>query len=170
MKKFADLKVGDEFFSTCTFSKKELETYLAFSRIKNTIFDDEEYSTIVSGRAIIARMEGEFSRLSQIYGNMILLYGMDGDPNWENRNTRFLKPLHVDEILKIKFTVSDKKDLDDEFGMIAVDFEGKKENGDAVVVSKRNLYRIKKEPQGNLKKETRKTAILALIPSQVFRL
>jgi hypothetical protein len=146
MKKFADLKTGEEFFSTCTFSKKELETYLAFSRIKNTIFDDDEYSTIVSGRAIIARMEGEFTRLSQIYGNMILLYGMDGDPSWENRNTRFLKPLHTDEILKIKFTISDKKELDDEFGMIAVDFEGKKENGDLVVVAKKNLYRIKREP------------------------
>lgn len=146
MKKFADLKVGDEFFSTCTFSKKELETYLAFSRIKNTIFDDDEYSTIVSGRAIIARMEGEFTRLSQIYGNMILLYGMDGDPNWENRNARFLKPLHTDEILKIKFAISDKKDLDNEFGMIAVDFEGKKENGDLVVVAKKNIYRIKREP------------------------
>jgi acyl dehydratase len=71
---------------------------------------------------------------------------MDGDPNWENRNTRFLKPLHVDEILKIKFTVSDKKELDNDFGMIAVDFEGKKENDDMVVVAKRNLYRIKKEP------------------------
>lgn len=146
MKRFADLKVGEEFFSTCTFSKKELEGYLAFSRIKNTIFDDDEYSTIVSGRAIIARMEGEFTRLSQIYGNMILLYGMDGDASWENRNTRFLKPLHVDEILKIKFTISDKKDLDDDFGMIAIDFEGKKENGDLVVMSKKNLYRIKKEP------------------------
>jgi hypothetical protein len=146
MKKFSDLKVGEEYFSTCTFSKKELESYLGFSRIKNTIFDDDEYSTIVSGRAIIARMEGEFTRLSQIYGNMILLYGMDGDPNWENRNTRFLKPLHVDEILKIKFTLSDKKELDDEFGMITVDFEGKKENGDTVVIAKRNLYRIKKEP------------------------
>jgi len=146
MKKFSDLKVGEEFFSTCTFSKKELESYLGFSRIKNTIFDNDEYNSMVSGRAIIARMEGEFTRLSQIYGNMILLYGMDGDPNWENRNTRFLKPLHIDEILKIKFTISDKKDLDDEFGMVSVDFEGKKENGDSVVIAKRNIYRIKKEP------------------------
>ncbi|MEM3143323.1 MAG: hypothetical protein QXW91_01660 [Candidatus Nitrosotenuis sp.] len=146
MKKFSELKIGDEFFSTCTFSKKELESYLAFSRIKNTIFDDDKYSTIVSGRAIIARMEGEFTRLSQIYGNLILLYGMDGDATWENRHARFLKPLHTDEILKIKFVISDKKDVDDEFGMISVDFEGKKESGDVVVLVKRNLYRIKKEP------------------------
>jgi hypothetical protein len=100
----------------------------------------------VSGRAIIARMEGEFTRLSQIYGNMILLYGMDGDASWENRNTRFLKPLHTDEILKIKYIISDKKDQDDEFGTIVVDFEGKKENGDVVVIAKKNIYRIKKEP------------------------
>ena len=146
MKKCADLKVGGEYFSTCTFSKKELESYLAFSRIKYTIFDDDEYSTIVSGRAIIARMEGEFTRLSQIYGNMILLYGMDGDVAWENRNTRFLKPLHIDEILKIKYTISGKKDQDSEFGIITVDFEGKKENGDVVVIAKKNIYRIKKEP------------------------
>ncbi len=71
---------------------------------------------------------------------------MDGDAGWENRNTRFPKPLHVDEILKIKFTISDKKDLDDEFGMVAVDFEGKRENGDVIVLAKKNLYRIKKEP------------------------
>lgn len=146
MKKFSELKVGDEFFSTCTFSKKEIESYLAFARIKNTIFDDDEYSSIVSGRAIIARMEGEFTRLSQIYGNMILLYGMDGDASWENRNARFLKPLHVDEILKIRFIISDKKESDDEFGIIAVDFEGKKENGDIVAIAKKNIYRIKKEP------------------------
>lgn len=146
MKKFAELKVGDEFFSTCTFSKKEVETYLAFSRIKNTIFDDDEYSNLVSGRAVISRMEGEFTRLSQIYGNMIILYGMDGDPAWENRCARFLKPLQIDEILKIKFTVSDKKEIDEEFGMISVDFEGKKENGELVVIAKRNLYRMKKEP------------------------
>lgn len=146
MKKFADLRVGEEFFSTCTFSKKELESYLGFSRIKNTIFDNDEYDSMVSGRAIISRMEGEFTRLSQIYGNMILLYGMDGDPSWENRNTRFLKPLYVDEVLKIRFAISDKKDVDDEFGMVSVDFEGKKENGDVVVIARRNLYRIKKEP------------------------
>ncbi|MBI5698598.1 MAG: hypothetical protein HZC29_09020 [Thaumarchaeota archaeon] len=77
---------------------------------------------------------------------MILLYGMDGDPSWENRNTRFLKPLHVDEILKIKYKISDKKDADDDFGLISVDFEGKKENGDVIVVAKKNIYRIKKEP------------------------
>jgi hypothetical protein len=94
-------------------------------------------------------MEGEFTRLSQIYGNALIFIGTDGDPEWNNRNTRFLKPLFTDEVLKIKFTISAKDDIDEEYGKIAVDYEGTKQNGDTVVVSKRNLYRIKKEPPRN---------------------
>lgn len=60
-------------------------------------------------------MEGEFTRLSQIYGNAILFYGTDSE-DWDNRNTRFLKPLHTDQVLKIKFTVADKSNIDDEYG------------------------------------------------------
>ncbi len=113
------------------------------------IFDNHKDKPIVSGRAILARMEGEFTRLSQIYGNMILFYGADGDKQWENRSIRFLKPLFTDEILKIKFKISEKKEIDDEYGMIVVDYEGTKQNGDLVVISNRNLYRIKKEPPRN---------------------
>ncbi len=149
MKKFSEFKIGEEFFSTCTISKKELDTYMDFSRIKNVIFDDKKDDSIVSGRAILARMEGEFTRLSQIYGNSILFYGTNGDPQWENRNSRFLKPLFTDEILKIKFKISDKKDVDNDYGIITVDYEGTKQNGDLVVVSKQNLYRIRKEPPRN---------------------
>jgi len=122
---------------------------LSFSRIKNVIFDNHKDNSIVSGRAILARMEGEFTRLNQIYGNMILFYGADGDKQWENRSIRFLKPLFTDEILKIKFKISEKKEIDDEYGMIVVDYEGTKQNGDLVVISNRNLYRIKKEPPRN---------------------
>lgn len=149
MKKFSEFKIGEEFFSTCTISKKELDTYMDFSRIKNVIFDDKKDDSIVSGRAILARMEGEFTRLSQIYGNSILFYGTNGDPRWGNRNSRFLKPLFTDEILKIKFKISDKKDMDNDYGIITVDYEGTKQNGDLVVVSKQNLYRIRKEPPRN---------------------
>ena len=51
--------------------------------------------------------------------------------------------------MKIKFTVSGKDDVDDEYGKIAIDYEGTKQNGDIVVVSKKNWYRIKKEPPRN---------------------
>ena len=61
MKKFSELKVGDEFFSECKITLSELENYLAFSRIKNVIYENnenmkKESSTMISGRAIIGRM------------------------------------------------------------------------------------------------------------------
>jgi len=150
MKKFSELKMGEEFYSTCSISEKELEEYLKFSRVKNVLLDDPTTKNkLVSGRAILSRMEGEFTRLSQIYGNALIFIGTDGDTKWDNRSTRFLKSLKTDEVLKIKFTVSSKEDVDEEYGKIAIDYEGTKQNGDLVVVSKKNLYRIKKEPPRN---------------------
>ncbi len=147
MEKFSSLKIGDTFVSTTSISNKELEEYLGFSRIKNAMFEIDsgrDEQKIVSGRAIISRMEGEFTRLRQIYGNMIVLYGADGDTEWKNRQTRFLKPLYTDQVLRLKFVISDKKDIDEEYGLISVDFEGVLEDGEIVLTSKKNLYRIKK--------------------------
>ena len=143
MEKFSSLKIGDQFQSTTTISSDELDEYLGFSRIRNAMFEidtGKKEPKIVSGRAMISRMEGEFTRLRQIYGNLIVLYGIDGDKDWEYRQTRFLKPLHTDQVLKIKFIISEKKDLDDEFGLIGVDFEGTNEEGEVVLTCKKNLY------------------------------
>ena len=146
MKRFSELKVGDEFFSEAKISLSDLEEYLTFSGIKNVLYENKKDTErkIVSGRAILAKMEGEFTRLKEMYGNLLIFYGMDGDPAWKGRHTRFLKPLYTDENLKMKFTISEKSDLNDDYGLLAIDFEGSKENGDLVVVSKRNLYQIKK--------------------------
>lgn len=149
MKTFSELKVGDEFTSECRISADDLEKYLSFSEIKNVIYDHKEFSSqgkMVSGRAMLSRMEGEFTRLKEMYGNLLIFYGTDGDPTWDNRQTRFLKPLYTGENLKIKFKISDKRDVNDEFGLLTIDFEASKENGDLVLVSKRNLYQIKKDP------------------------
>ena len=148
MKKFSELKVGDSFYSTCSISDKELEEYLKFSRVKNAFLKDKRKGEqqLVSGRAILSRMEGEFTRLNQIYGNDIIFLGTDGDAEWENRNTRFLKPLYTDQVLKLKFTVSQKEDIDEEFGKIIIDYEGTTQNEELIVLSKKNIYRIKKEP------------------------
>ena len=148
MKKFSEFRVGDKFFSTCSISEKELDEYFNFSRVKNAFLEDYKgkKQQLVSGRAALSRMEGEFTRLSQIYGNHIIFVGTDGDPEWGNRSTRFLKPLHTDEVLKIQYVVSGKEDIDEEYGKIAVDFEGTNHQGETVLVSRKNLYRIKKEP------------------------
>jgi len=126
MKKFSEFQVGDTFYSTCSISDKELEEYLKFSRVKNAFLENKKKGEqqLVSGRGILSRMEGEFTRLNQIYGNDIIFLGTDGDSEWENRNTRFLKPLYTDQVLKLKFTVSGIKDIDETFGKISIDFEG----------------------------------------------
>jgi len=146
MKKFSEIKVGDVFFSTCSISEKELSEYFKFSRVKNAFLEDMQHAKqkMVSGRAILSRMEGEFTRLSQIYGNHIIFVGTDGDSEWGNRSSRFLKPLLTDEVLKIKFTVSEKQDINDEFGKIAINYEGTNQDGEVVVISKKNWYRVKK--------------------------
>jgi hypothetical protein len=148
MKKFSEFSVGESFYSTCSISKKELKEYVNFSRIKNVLLENttQEKQQLVSGRAVLSRMEGEFTRLNQIYGNHIIFLGTNGDPNWENRNTRFLKPIYTDQILKLKFTVSEKQDIDDEFGKITIDYEGSTQDNKLIIISKKNIYRIKKEP------------------------
>ena len=148
MKKFSEFRVGDSFYSTCSISDKELEEYLKFSRVKNAFLKDKQKGEqkLVSGRAILSRMEGEFTRLNQIYGNDIIFIGTDGDPEWENRNTRFLKPFYTNQVLKLKFTVSQKEDIDDEFGKIMIDYEGTTQDEELIVMAKKNIYRIKKEP------------------------
>jgi len=148
MKNFSEFRVGDKFYSICSISDKELDEYFKFSRVKNAFLEDygDKKQHLVSGRAALSRMEGEFTRLSQIYGNHLILIGIDGDPEWKNRSTRFLKPLYTDEVLKIQYTISGKEDIDEDYGKIAVDFEGTNQQGETVLVSKKNLYRIKKEP------------------------
>ena len=148
MKKFSEFRVGDSFYSTCSISDKELEEYLKFSRVRNAFLEDKRKGEqqLVSGRAILSRMEGEFTRLNQIYGNDIILIGMNGDSEWGNKNTRFLKPLYTDQVLKLKFTISEIGDGDEEYGKIFVDYEGTSQEDETIVLSKKNIYRIKKEP------------------------
>jgi hypothetical protein len=149
MKKFIQLNVGDEFHSECKISSSELDNYLSFSGIKNVIYENKEFSSnekrMVSGRAILSKMEGEFTKLEEMYGNLLIFYGIDGDPSWNNRQTRFLKPLFTDEKLKIKFKISEKKEINEEFGLIGIDFEGINEDGKTVVISRKNLYQIRKD-------------------------
>jgi hypothetical protein len=89
-------------------------------------------------------MEGEFTRLEQIYGNHIIFLGTDGDSEWGNRNTRFLKPHYTEQVLKLKFTIVKKEEIDEEFGKVTIDYEASTQDNELVVISKKNIYRIKK--------------------------
>jgi len=146
MKKYSEFVVGESFHSTCSISDDELEQYLKFSKIKNVFLENKinEKQQLVSGRAILSRMEGEFTRLNQIYGNQIIFLGTDGDTEWGNRNTRFLKPFYTDQVLKLKFTIIEKIDTDEKFGKIIINFEGSTQDNQLIIISKKNIYRIKK--------------------------
>lgn len=149
MKKFSEINLGDEFHSECTISPSDLDTYLSFSGIKNIVYENSsanQEKRMVSGRAILAKMEGAFTRLEEMYGNLLIFYGVDGDSNWDNRQTRFLKPVYTNDKLEIKFRISEKRELDEQFGLIGVDFDATNSDKKIVVISKRNLYRIKKDP------------------------
>ena len=60
-----------------------------------------------------------------------------------------MKPLYTDQVIRLKFTISDKKEIDEAYGLISVDFEATVDDGDLILTSKRNLYRIKREPPSN---------------------
>jgi hypothetical protein len=154
MKKFSEFIVGESFHSTCSISNDELEEYIKFSRIRNVFLEDKvkDKHQLVSGRAILSRMEGEFTRLNQIYGNQIIFLGTDGDTEWGNRNTRFLKPYYTNQILKLKFTIVQKENIDNEFGKIIIDYEGSTQENELIIISKKNIYRIKKESSQQLLK------------------
>jgi hypothetical protein len=47
----------------------------------------------------------------------------------------------------LKFSISEKKDIDEEYGKITVDYEGTNQEGKTIVISKKNIYKIKKEPE-----------------------
>lgn len=150
MKKFSQIDIGAEFYAEVVISASDLDAYLTFSRIKNIVYENakpsEQEKKMVSGRAILSRIEGEFTRLEEMYGNLLIFYGIDGDPNWNNRQTRFLKPVYTGDILKVKYKISEKRELDDQFGLLGVDFEAVNQDNKVVVISNRNLYRIKKDP------------------------
>ena len=100
---------------------------------------------LLPGRAIIARAEGEMTRLDIFSNNIMLLYGMDGDPKWDNRHTRFLGEVYVGDELEVEYSISDKKGGNSErYGILSIDVQIKRiSDNKLVIISHRNLYRMK---------------------------
>ena len=151
--KFEELKIGQTFKSYICIDKHEFVEYISFARTKNILHEKPELAakegikgTLLPGRAILARAEGEMTRLDLFSDTIMLLYGMDGDPKWDNRHTRFLGEVYVGDELEVEYTVSDKKEGNSEkYGILSIDVQIKQlNNSKPVIVSRRNLYRIKK--------------------------
>jgi hypothetical protein len=94
----------------------------------------------------MARAEGEMTQLEIFSGNIMLLYGMNGDPKWDNRHTRFLAEAYVGDELKVEYYVSVKREENTEkYGILSIDVRIKRiRDNKLIIVSRRNLYRMKK--------------------------
>ena len=153
--KFEDFKVGQTFKSCIRIDKDEFEKYLSFAKTKNRLHENMELAakegikdtTLLPGRAIVARAEGEMTRLEEFSSSIMLLYGMDGDPTWDNRHTRFLSEVYAGDELEVEYCIAGKKDGRDSenYGILSIDIQIKRiRDNNLVIVSHRNLYRIKK--------------------------
>lgn len=152
--KFQDFKIGQTFKSHIIIDRDDFEKYLSFAKTRNILHEQSELATkegikeaLLPGRAIIARAEGEMTRLNIFSDNIMLLYGMDGDTNWDNRHTRFLDEVYVGDELKVEYYISDKKEGKSEsYGILSIDIQIRRiTDSNLVLISRRNLYRMKKE-------------------------
>jgi len=153
--KFEEFKVGQTFRSRICIDKDEFEKYLSFAKTKNILHENPELAakegikstTLLPGRAIVARAEGHMTRLDAFSNSIMLLYGMDGDPEWGNRHTRFLAEVYAGDELEVEYSVSNKKDRgpSELYGILSIDIQVKRiSDSKLVIVSHKNLYRIKK--------------------------
>ena len=148
MKRFDEFSTGDRLQSEFTIAEKELDKYMEFARVKNAFLEESGGAAgrLIPGRALLSRIEGEFSRLEEIYGNHIILSGYDGDPDWDGRGTRFLAPVYTGDTLRVTYVISGVEDVSGEYGRISVDYEAAGEDGKLVLLSRRNIYRVRKNP------------------------
>ena len=86
------------------------------------------------------------TQLEVFSDNIMLFYGMDGDPQWDNRQTRFLAQAYVRDELEVEYTISDKREENTgRYGILSIDIRVKRvRDNKLIIVSRRNLYRIKK--------------------------
>jgi acyl dehydratase len=127
--KFQDLKIGQTFLVTFTLTESDFRDYISFAHTRNVLHENSELAqqegikgTMLPGRSIIARAEGEMTRLAEFTDCVMLLYGMDGDPGWQGRQTRYLGEVYAGDELCARYVISDKKE-DKDYGILAVDFE-----------------------------------------------
>lgn len=147
--KFDDFVAGQAFSASITITKEDFDRYISFARTRSVLHENPELAAkegitgvLLPGRSIIARAEGEMTRLPAFADCIMLLYGMDGDPRWAGRQTRFMGEVYAGETLEVKYTVAGKKE-EKGYGILRVDYEISKA-GRPVVISRGNLYRIKK--------------------------
>ena len=129
--KFQEFKVGQTFKSRILIDKDDFQKYISFAKTKNILHEKPELAlkegikgTLLPGRAIIARAEGEMTCLDIFSDSIMLLYGMDGDLNWDNRHTRFMGEVYAGEELEVEYSISNKVEGNSErYGILSIDLQ-----------------------------------------------
>ena len=129
--KFQEFKVGQTFKSRVLIDNDDFQKYISFAKTKNILHEKPELAakegikgTLLPGRAIIARAEGEMTRLDIFSDSIMLLYGMDGDPNWDNRHTRFMGEVYAGDELEVEYSISNKVEGNSErYGILSIDLQ-----------------------------------------------
>jgi hypothetical protein len=84
--RFEDFAVGQTFAALIKVTKADFDNYISFARTRNILLENSQLAEkegirgTMLGRSIIARAEGEMTRLPAFSDCVMLLYGMDGDP------------------------------------------------------------------------------------------
>lgn len=151
--KFEEFKLGQVFKARIYINESEFKQYISFAKVKNILHQNSELAKkegikgkLLPGRAVMTRAEGEMTQLEVFSDRIMLFYGMDGDPKWDNRQTRFLAEAYVGDELEVEYSVSDKREENTgRYGILSIDVQIRRvRDNKLIIVSRRNLYRIKK--------------------------
>jgi acyl dehydratase len=151
--KFDEFKLGQVYKSHICINEYEFKQYISFAKVKSILHQKPELAKkegikgmLLPGRAVMACAEGEMTQLEVFSDRIMLFYGMDGDPKWDNRQTRFLAEAYVGDELEVEYSVSDKRgENTGRYGILSIDIQVKRvRDNKLIIVSRRNLYRIKK--------------------------
>lgn len=85
--KFDEFKPDQIYKSRICIDESEFKQYVSFAKVKNILHQKPDLAkkegingTLLPGRAVLARAEGEMTQLEVFSDNIMLFYGMDGDP------------------------------------------------------------------------------------------
>lgn len=149
--KFEDFEFSQTFSLTTSIIKQDFDNYILFAQTKIVLLENPQLAEkegiqamMLPGRCMLSRAQGEMTQLPVFSNCIMILYGVDGDPDWNHRNTRLMGELYAGEELHVKYKISEKRE-DKNYGILAIDFEiSKVKDKKVVVMPRRNLSRVKK--------------------------
>ncbi|MGB9636294.1 MAG: MaoC/PaaZ C-terminal domain-containing protein [Thermoplasmata archaeon] len=120
-KYFEDFTCGEEFVTPArTVTEADIVQFAGLSGDYNSIHTDEEYAKksffgkrVAHGLLVLAIMSGLWVRLGVFEGTVIAFYGIE--------HLRFTKPVFIGDTISLKMRVKEKKERDENSGIVTVE-------------------------------------------------